>query len=550
MRSRLLRQRAAQALAVFVTSMVVPHVHAFVGHDGAARDHRAHEVGRATQTQHAHVLLGSTHLLYFLLDDGEQVWGYNPASLEGEGGRVAVPVTIDISGGDAEDVDAASAVDAAINAIDGWSSTRTDERLDIAGPGDVTWGRGWDEATHGEASGSHHSRITPGQGTYGQGPANAPYLLQWVAPATLPVVMLRWVVGSVNVGTGYRWALWTDDGGAPGDLVADFGRFAGTLTAGRPVEQAGPTTPAVVTQGETYWVMWIHDQPSGADATDMGFFASSDPDFGGFTGMVLRVLTGISSDPDQELPSTAPAVTTAIESMTHWPMLTLVLGGNEGDASHFSPTETTVIGIEHVPPAVTGPDNFIDADDVALCGMIMPPWRGMRHVNTEYCAGASNTLRWRLGALTGGTYTPAGSQTVEGATTLVDNGNIAAGDVGLTEQWIPGETPSDVEVPYGQPYSVIGIHPDGAGDDAPARYHRAGDQAPQRYPIDWRSDAPADYWTAGPNYQTESVMITGSHTDSTQPISGTVTGDDLEPTLTNAPAVRGLVYVRGFQAAA
>lgn len=499
----------------------MPPVHVFVGHNSSF-DYYAGRSGRLASSQGAVVRFGASRYLWERAYDGTNYWGTDP------GGRAAnswgTGHRLDLASGDRTATQHATAVESFINSsVPGYTATRDGASLEITGPDACTIGTGWDSATRGGLEGSTHARVD-GTG-YAEGPTNGVFCQRLQVSAARELVGLKVLFGG-TVSTAMRFWLRNGSSTEPdGTLIYDFG--TGVASSDGWLELPVTNTTIELAASTNVWLIWADDQNS----TQLAFYPQADSEHD-WTGDMLEITAGESSDPDTAPSSAAPSgLTTATESTTFYLTAALVFGGTEGDGSHFSATNTGILGI-HDPLPVTS----IDADDVLLSAWITPPYEGMRHVNTEYCAGTTHTTdaQWRVGAAQGGTTSPASSRDINGATLLADNGNVTGT---ATSQWVPGGTTTDVAINSSSALWIMGTHPTGAGNDAPVLYTSAGDLGPIDAPHDWQYDGSA-------NAEVEAVLTSGQ--DSTAAYPSTMSGTLLIPRLANFPGVRGRYYIPGM----
>jgi hypothetical protein len=372
--------------------------------------------GRAGHTySNARLLLGSTGYVWWTIDGEGHDPGLDDVALDGLDG-FEVELTAAALDGD----DIATATAAIIDAIDGWSCTADADTLEISGPEAVTTGLAWDAATTGEMAGMRSI-----SGTH-EGPINNALAQHLPAPGIdLPLLAVDILIGG-TADTSDRWR---------GSLYTGVGGASTPVGEGRTIDLGQLAAGQVVANG---WARWHIPASSNLRGTDALWFGVKGS---GNTTTVRGVLSGnalrgdwpnanllrsdqgepspINPDATVAWPATWPGAV-AIESGFVMGVR-LIYGGTVGDASHHSATDPAVFGT-HAPVADLG--SSIDLDSHLYMVADLPPFRGMVGVDIGWGVGAARGTQPRLALLVGADTSDPNAPEVDGATVLVDAGQL------------------------------------------------------------------------------------------------------------------------------
>jgi hypothetical protein len=366
----------------------------------------------------AYLVLGTTDYVWFTSNGSGHDPGLSVAALAGMTGHV-----VDFDAGNVDEEDAAAATALVIDAIAGWACTNDAANIIATGPAAITVGATWDDADAGAMVGMRCCRVD--EASYGEGGVSNVIAQHLPDPGIAqPVIAVDVLLGgTVNASDRFRVGFYEAAGAvspAGEDLIIDLGQIPADQIVADSWARIHVPANVLFTADRAMWCLI----KSEANVTQVGGYLSGSALRGDWTGQELRASDqGEASpmDPDATVAYSATATGTWVNSTGFVCGVRLVVASTAGAASHHSAADPAVFGV-HVAPGDLG--SSIDLNSNLLMVREAPPFLGMLLADAGFAVGAARGTQPRLGVLTGGDVTDPSLPDPDGATLLVDGGQL------------------------------------------------------------------------------------------------------------------------------
>lgn len=362
----------------------------------------------------AYLLLGD-HYVWWTLDGAGHDPGLDVEELDGLTGH-----EVELSGGNRTGTQVATATATVIDALDGWACASDGATLEVEGPAVVTTGAAWDDAVVGEMVGMRSFT-----GTH-EGPiSNA--LAQYLGAQglDLSLVAVDILIGAVADDTDrWRGALYAGVGGSASPVGEARTIDLGQLAADQIIANSWarwPIPPGSNVRGSD--ALWFAVKGEGGVTTVRGVLSGNALRGDWPNANLLRSDQGEPSPMDPDATVAWPATWTGAMAVESGFVMgvRLIYAGTVGDASHHSTLDPATWGV-HVEPNALG--STIDFDSNLATVGLSPPFLGMRLVDLGFAVGSVRGTQPRVGVFMGGDMTDPSEPDIDGATLLVDGGQL------------------------------------------------------------------------------------------------------------------------------